>query len=156
MTSEDAPPSETPPDQPQGEEPQEKEPQPEERTPDKPDSIRLSLPARHEYARIARIAMAALALRLGFSYREIEDLRLAVDEALIFLLGSDRPGERVTIMFTTEPGRVTLTATTSFPTAADDPSRQRFETLIGDLVDKWETDEAGGSLTFTKHHRASE
>jgi hypothetical protein len=55
------------------------------------DHVRLSLPARHEYARIARIGVAALALRMGFTYREIEDLRLAVDEALIFLLGSDRP-----------------------------------------------------------------
>ena len=38
------------------------------------DQIRLSLPARHEYARIARIAVTALALRLGFTYREVEDL----------------------------------------------------------------------------------
>lgn len=117
------------------------------------DHVRLSLPARHEYARIARIGMAALALRLGFSYREIEDLRLAVDETLIFLLGADRPGERVTIIFENQPGQVTLTATTSFSTEADDPARERFETLISDLVDKWSTDEAGGSVTFTKHHR---
>ncbi len=114
------------------------------------DHVRLSLPARHEYARIARIGMAALALRLGFSYREIEDLRLAVDETLIFLLGSDRPGERVTIIFGNQPGQVTLTATTTFSTEADDAARDRFETLIADLVDHWSTDEAGGSVTFTK------
>ena len=74
------------------------------------DQIRLSLPARHEYARIARIAVAALALRLGFAYREVEDLRLAIDESLIFLLGTDRPGERVTLRFGTEPGHLVVRA----------------------------------------------
>jgi hypothetical protein len=118
------------------------------------DHVRLSLPARHEYARIARIGVAALALRLGFTYREIEDLRLAVDETLIFLLGSDHPGERVTIRYGTEPDVVTLTATTSYTTEADDPARQRFETLIADLVDRWSTDESTGTVTFTKRHRA--
>jgi hypothetical protein len=118
------------------------------------DHVRLSLPARHEYARIARIGIAALALRLGFSYREIEDLRLAVDEALIFLLGSDHPGDRMTIRYHAEPGRISLTATASFPITPDDPDRERFETLIADLVDSWETDEAAGEVTFSKRHRS--
>jgi anti-sigma regulatory factor (Ser/Thr protein kinase) len=117
------------------------------------DHVRLSLPARHEYARIARIGVAALALRLGFSYREIEDLRLAVDETLIFLLGVDRPGERITIRYSTRPDVLTLTATTSYGTEADDSARDRFETLIADLVDSWSSDEASGAVTFTKRHR---
>jgi anti-sigma regulatory factor (Ser/Thr protein kinase) len=120
------------------------------------DHVRLSIPARHEYARIARIGVAALALRLGFSYREIEDLRLAIDEALIFLLGGDRPHERVTIRYGTETGVVTLTATASFSTEADDSARDRFETLISDLVDSWDTDEAAGRVTFTKRHRSAD
>ena len=49
------------------------------------DQIRLSLPARHEYARIARIAVTALALRLGFTYREVEQIALR-------LLEEHRPG----------------------------------------------------------------
>lgn len=117
------------------------------------DQVRLSLPARHEYARIARIGVAALALRLGFSYREIEDLRLAVDETLIFLLGVDRPGERITIRYVVEPGALTMTASASFPTAADDEARQRFETLVAELVDTWSSDESAGQVTFTKRHR---
>ena len=120
------------------------------------DHVRLSLPARHEYARIARIGVAALALRLGFSYREIEDLRLAVDEALIFLLGEDRPDERIIIHYTTEPGLLTLTADATFPATPDDDARDRFETLIADLVDRWDTDEAAGKVTFTKRRRTAD
>ena len=117
------------------------------------EHVRLSLPARHEYARIARIGVAALALRLGFTYREIEDLRLAVDETLIYLLGVDRPGERVTIRYGTEPTLLRLTATASFPTSPDDPARERFETLMTDLVDQFSSDEAAGTITFSKRHR---
>ncbi|MDZ7677444.1 MAG: hypothetical protein U5K29_02700 [Acidimicrobiales bacterium] len=123
--------------------------------PPRDDHVRLSLPARHEYARIARIGVAALALRLGFTYREIEDLRLAVDEVLIFLLGSDRPDGRITIRYGTEPGLLALTATASFPTTPDNPERERFETLIAELVDTWDTDEAAGQVTFTKKHRTA-
>ena len=39
------------------------------------DEIRLTLPSEPEYGRLARIAAAALALRAGFDYPEIEDLR---------------------------------------------------------------------------------
>ena len=120
------------------------------------DHVRLSLPARHEYARIARIGVAALGLRMGFTYREIEDLRLAVDETLIFLLGVDRPGERITIRYHATPGQLTLSAIASFPTSADDIARHRFETLVAELVDTWSSDESAGEVTFVKRHRPAD
>ncbi|QGG93729.1 ATP-binding protein [Actinomarinicola tropica] len=117
------------------------------------DQIRLSLPARHEYARIARIAVTALCLRLGFSYREVEDLRLAVDETLIFLLGSTHPGERVTIRFASAPGHVELRATAEFDDVRTDASRDRFETLVADLVDSWSISDDDRTVTVAKAHR---
>ncbi len=50
------------------------------------DQVRLTLPARPEYVRLARITASGLASRLGFSWDEIEDLRLAVDELCHALL----------------------------------------------------------------------
>jgi hypothetical protein len=119
------------------------------------DQIRLSLPARHEYARIARIAVAALALRLGFSYREVEDLRLAIDEALIFLLGSDRPGERVTIRFGAEHGHVDLVATAEFDVEPAPEARERFETLVDELVDEWTVTDDAATVMLSKRHVSS-
>lgn len=55
------------------------------------ERVRLSLPAAPEYARFARVTAASLAARLGFSYDEVEDLRLAVDEACHALIASQRP-----------------------------------------------------------------
>lgn len=118
------------------------------------DQIRLSLPARHEYARVARIAIAALALRLGFSYREVEDLRLAIDESLILLLGEDRPGERVTIRYGTEQGHVEVDAECEFDPVIASDARARFETLAGDLVDSWRLSDDGRHLHLAKRHRA--
>lgn len=119
------------------------------------ERIRLSLPARHEYARIARIAVAALALRLGFDYREVEDLRLAVDEALILLLGADRADGRVEVLYGTEPGLLEFRAVVDPGDGAPTPpdgARDRFAALVGELVDDWAIDEAGRSVTLAKRH----
>jgi anti-sigma regulatory factor (Ser/Thr protein kinase) len=118
------------------------------------DQVRLSLPARHEYARVARIAVSALALRLGFSYREVEDLRLAIDESLILLLGEDRPGERVTIRYGTEPGHVEVDAETDFDPMIAAEARERFEALVEDLVDTWSLSDGGRHLHLAKRHRS--
>lgn len=120
------------------------------------EHVRLSIPARHTHARIARIGVAALALRLGFTYREIEDLRLAIDETLIFLLGTDRPGERITIRYGTETGILSLSATASFAPDPDDDAHHRFETLITELVDAWDHDIDRGVVSFTKRHHRSD
>jgi hypothetical protein len=51
-----------------------------------PDRISLRLPADGRYSRVARVAVSAVAVRLGLGPRVIEDLRIALDEALILLL----------------------------------------------------------------------
>jgi hypothetical protein len=50
------------------------------------DQIRLEMPADPRFARVARVAVSSLAVRLGFDVGVVEDLRIAVDEALVLLL----------------------------------------------------------------------
>ena len=52
------------------------------------DLVVLRVPADARYARVVRVAVSAYAVRLGLVPTAIEDLRLAVDEALIFLMAS--------------------------------------------------------------------
>lgn len=53
------------------------------------DEVRLAVPARPEYLRLARVTAAGLASRLGFSFDQVEDLRLAIDELCFGLIGPD-------------------------------------------------------------------
>lgn len=55
------------------------------------DEVRLTVPAQPEYLRLARVTAAGLASRLGFTFDEVEDLRLAIDELCFGLTGSN-PG----------------------------------------------------------------
>lgn len=45
------------------------------------DVIQLKLPSRPDYLGVARLTVSGVANRLGFSYEDIEDIKLAVGEA---------------------------------------------------------------------------
>lgn len=55
-------------------------------TTSKGDSVVLRLPAQGAYLSVLRTATASLASRLDFTIDDIEDLRIAVDEACAMLL----------------------------------------------------------------------
>ncbi len=50
------------------------------------DEITLSLPAKPEYVSVARLTVSAIANRIGFSMDEIEDIKVAISEAAIYLM----------------------------------------------------------------------
>jgi anti-sigma regulatory factor (Ser/Thr protein kinase) len=54
----------------------------------KQDEVRLAVPATPEFLRLARVTAAGLASRLGFTFDQVEDLRLAIDELCFGLTGS--------------------------------------------------------------------
>jgi serine/threonine-protein kinase RsbW len=56
------------------------------------DVVTIRLPAAGAYLSVLRTATAGLAARLDFTLDEIEDLRIAVDEACAMLLAQAVPG----------------------------------------------------------------
>ena len=67
------------------------------------EEVRLLIPAAPGYLRLARLTAAAVASRMGFTFDEVEDLRIAVDELCYFVLDTD--GD------TDVDGSITLTCT---------------------------------------------
>ena len=51
------------------------------------DEVTLVVPASPEFVRLARLMAAGIASRMGFSFEEVEDLRIAVDELWYCLIG---------------------------------------------------------------------
>src|ERR1700709_605888 len=78
------------------------------------DIVRLRLPAVGVYLSVLRSATAGLAARLDFTIEEIEDLRIAVDEACALLLPSAVPGADLDCEFelSTDELRVTVSVQT--------------------------------------------
>lgn len=64
------------------------------------DEVRLVVPAMPEFLRLARVTAAGLASRLGFTFDQVEDLRLAIDELCYGLTGNHgRPGGTVDVRY---------------------------------------------------------
>ena len=64
------------------------------------DQVTVRLPAEGAYLSVLRTATAGLAARLDFTLDEIEDLRIAVDEACAMLLSQAEPGGSLECAFT--------------------------------------------------------
>src|SRR5581483_394846 len=63
------------------------------------DHVTVTMPAEGAYLSVLRTATAGLAARLDFTLDEIEDLRIAVDEACAMLLGQAVPGSELECEF---------------------------------------------------------
>lgn len=46
------------------------------------DFIEMKLPAKPEYVGVIRLSVSGIANRMGFTYEEIEDLKVAISEAM--------------------------------------------------------------------------
>jgi serine/threonine-protein kinase RsbW len=67
--------------------------------PEAKDFVEVRLPAAGAYLSVLRTATAGLAARLDFTLDEIEDLRIAVDEACAILLQQAVPGSVLRCVF---------------------------------------------------------
>jgi anti-sigma regulatory factor (Ser/Thr protein kinase) len=62
------------------------------------------MPAGPEFVRLARVTATGLANRAGFTYDEIEDLRLAVDELCHAVIGPSGRLGLISVRYVTEDG----------------------------------------------------
>jgi serine/threonine-protein kinase RsbW len=73
------------------------------------DHVTVTMPAEGAYLSVLRTATAGLAARLDFTLDEIEDLRIAVDEACAMLLAQAIPGTSLECGFDLDSDQMTIT-----------------------------------------------
>jgi serine/threonine-protein kinase RsbW len=73
------------------------------------DLVTVRMPADGAYLSVLRTATAGLAARLDFTLDDIEDLRIAVDEACAMLLSQAIPGSSLECSFSLRPDDMTIT-----------------------------------------------
>ena len=86
---------------------------------DTADYVQVKMPAESAYLSVLRTAAAGLAARLDFTLDEIEDLRIAVDEACAMLLHQAIPGSALECNFAL--GRDLITISVSVPSLTPEP-----------------------------------
>jgi serine/threonine-protein kinase RsbW len=111
--------------------------------------VELRIPASSAYLAVLRTATAGLAARLDFTLDDIEDLRIAVDEACAMVLPQARPNSDLTCTFDLEEARLTVAVTAE----CDDPQPPADDgfawTVLTALTSDARADVDGDRITVT-------
>jgi len=98
------------------------------------DEVRLAVPATPEFLRLARLTASGVASRLSFTYDEVEDLRLALDELCFALIGPDGRAGLVELRYSVLDGSLEVRGVGAFGTAsAGPPGAGPAEPALSDL-----------------------
>lgn len=114
------------------------------------EKVRVRIPASPVYLRVVRLVVADLASRLGFTIDEIEDLKIAVDELLAYLTGSQGREGELEIEFTVDEQRIFISGRGHFLPG----SRVRTEltdfsrTILNTVTDTAKLEQLDGVPTF--------
>ena len=114
------------------------------------EEVRLTMPATPQLLRVARLTAAALASRLGFSFDEIEDVKIAVDELCFALVGSRGRDGTLTITYRLSDHQLEIAGEGAFALdgelspAPNDLSSQ----ILAAVVDEHELTREGDAMRF--------
>jgi serine/threonine-protein kinase RsbW len=122
------------------------------------DVVVITLPADSAYLSVLRTATAGLAARLDFTIDEIEDLRIAVDEACAMLLPQAVAGADITCEFLLEDNSIRV-GVSVLTVDGQQPSRDTFawtvlSALAGD-VDSSADEDQRITISLRKHGSGS-
>jgi len=120
------------------------------------DRITLTVPARSEYAKTVRMTAAALVSRMGMNFDDVDDVRMAAEEAFVYAVDTLPEDAEVRFEFSVSDDELKI----DVPLGSEDPSsdeeadrRAAYATFILESVcDSYgfESDEDGAHLRLTK------
>ncbi|HZL06602.1 MAG TPA: ATP-binding protein [Coriobacteriia bacterium] len=101
------------------------------------DRVTLTVPNRSDFAKTVRIAAAELASRVGMSYDDVNDVRMAAEEAFVYASLRVAPAAAVTFVFDIDRTGLTITVGPLEPAAdegRDTDLGARYATFILESV----------------------
>jgi serine/threonine-protein kinase RsbW len=118
-------------------------------------TIELTIPPDARYLRLVRLVASGLASTAGFNVDELDDLRIAVDEAVTALLEGGN-GTKVPLTFEVKGGQVAMTAQTEAREDAPlDADRLELSTqILAAVCDEHELQVADGAVQVRICRRA--
>ncbi|MGH3658680.1 MAG: anti-sigma regulatory factor [Micromonosporaceae bacterium] len=122
------------------------------------DIVVLSVPAESAYLSVLRTATAGLAARLHFTLDEIEDLRIAVDEACAMLVTDAADNTDLTCRFSVAEDVLSVAVTVHVDGTVRLPGEQTFawkvlSALAGEV--QAEHSDSRATIRLIKRRRAS-
>jgi hypothetical protein len=128
------------------------------------NEVRLTVPAKPEFLRLARVTAAGLASRLGFSFDEVEDLRLAIDELCYGITGAEGREGTVAVRYLLGENQLIVEGQAQVPVAAGTAAAsfgkvselsELSEVILDALVDEHEfvDDTDGPRFRLLKQHK---
>lgn len=119
------------------------------------DEIVLTIPARSDYIALARSLIAGIAAKRHLTIDEIEDLRLATDEAATHLTAESDDAQELRITIRAEDSRVEVSVRLDrFPAARmpSSPDETLTWQILTGLVDEagFQTIDGGAAIRFAK------
>jgi serine/threonine-protein kinase RsbW len=112
------------------------------------DAVEVRIPADVVYVSTLRLTAASLAARCDLTIDDIEDLRLAVDEACALLLPHAATRSTLDARFELRSGQLSVDTSVATDDAAE-PDRSGFAwTVLGALATSVDVRQEGGRLTI--------
>lgn len=119
------------------------------------EEIQVAVPALPDYIHVVRAVAGAVAAGLSLSYDEIDDIRIAVDEACSHLLDIRPRGGSLRLSIRAQDGALRLVVSVDTPSAAWPPADAR-QTLTWQVLSALAEDaefsrtETGPGIRFSK------
>ena len=110
--------------------------------------IRLEIPAAPAYLRLARLAVADVGARAGWSYEDIDDLRIAVDE-LCYAIGAGAEHGRLLLSYEVDGNGIEVRGSGTDTTPLAAPG-ELARAIIAAVVDEFDLDVDERRFRFVK------
>ena len=121
--------------------------------------VRLEVPASPEFFRIARIMVAGVASRVGFTLDEVEDLRIAIDEVCFSMVGARGRIGTITLRYLLDADQLAVEGHGRFTDGlGNEPLVSALSNqILAAVVDECELSagEEGPHFRLVKRHRSS-